>query len=193
MSEKLMMRKKGQAAMEFLMTYGWAILVVLVAIGALAYFGVLSPDRFLPERCTGPAGLDCVDKASVVATGGANANFVEFVAKNNQGFPIIIKDLTAGALFGATVTGNTCTGVSDGADVGNIEASTAANGASPGATVDVPAAGVRVENGDYLKLKIFCTNDFAAGRFKSDFTVRYTNVETGVDHPALYSITGIGS
>jgi len=30
--------KKSQAAMEFLMTYGWAILVVLVAIGALAYF-----------------------------------------------------------------------------------------------------------------------------------------------------------
>ena len=33
--------KKAQAAMEFLMTYGWAILVVLVTIGALAYFGVL--------------------------------------------------------------------------------------------------------------------------------------------------------
>ena len=30
--------RKSQAAMEFLMTYGWAILVVLVAIGALAYF-----------------------------------------------------------------------------------------------------------------------------------------------------------
>ena len=37
--------KKSQAAMEFLMTYGWAILVVLVAICALAYFGVLSPDK----------------------------------------------------------------------------------------------------------------------------------------------------
>lgn len=31
---------RGGAVMEFLMTYGWAILVVLVAIGALAYFGV---------------------------------------------------------------------------------------------------------------------------------------------------------
>ena len=41
--------KKGQAAMEFLMTYGWAILVVLAAIAALAYFGVLSPARFLPR------------------------------------------------------------------------------------------------------------------------------------------------
>jgi len=53
--------RKSQAAMEFLMTYGWAILVVLVAIGALAYFGVLSPDKFLPAKCVLPAGLSCVD------------------------------------------------------------------------------------------------------------------------------------
>ncbi len=56
-----MMRRKAQAAMEFLMTYGWAILVVLIAIGALAYFGVLSPEKFLPEKCviaTG-SGLFC--------------------------------------------------------------------------------------------------------------------------------------
>lgn len=32
--------KKSQVAMEFLMTYGWAILVVLAGIGALFYFGV---------------------------------------------------------------------------------------------------------------------------------------------------------
>lgn len=57
------MSKKGQAAMEFLMTYGWAILVVLAAIGALAYFGVLSPDRFLPEKCTLPSGMACLDFA----------------------------------------------------------------------------------------------------------------------------------
>lgn len=39
--------------MEFLMTYGWAILVILVAIGALAYFGVLKmPDSTLArEHC----------------------------------------------------------------------------------------------------------------------------------------------
>jgi len=32
------MSKKGQSTMELLMTYGWAVLVVLVAIGALLYF-----------------------------------------------------------------------------------------------------------------------------------------------------------
>jgi hypothetical protein len=52
---------KGQAAMEFLMTYGWAILVVLAAIAALTYFGVLSPQKFLPETCTMPSGVACLD------------------------------------------------------------------------------------------------------------------------------------
>ena len=58
-----MFHKKGQAAMEFLMTYGWAILVVLVAIGALAYFGLLNPDLFLPEKCviSSGSGLFCDD------------------------------------------------------------------------------------------------------------------------------------
>ena len=51
----------GQAAMEFLMTYGWAILVVLIAIGALAYFGVLNPGRFFPSSCTLMPGLDCTE------------------------------------------------------------------------------------------------------------------------------------
>ncbi len=52
--------RKSQAAMEFLMTYGWAILVVLAAIAALAYFGVLSPEKFLPEKCILSPGLACV-------------------------------------------------------------------------------------------------------------------------------------
>ena len=52
--------RKSQAAMEFLMTYGWAILVVLAAIAALAYFGVLSPEKLLPEKCIIAPGIACV-------------------------------------------------------------------------------------------------------------------------------------
>ena len=55
----IMFRKKGQTALEFLMTYGWAIIVVLAAIAALAYFGILSPDRFLPDKCTMSPGVFC--------------------------------------------------------------------------------------------------------------------------------------
>jgi hypothetical protein len=43
---------KSQAAMEFLMTYGWALLVILLVLAALAYFGMLNPDRFLPDKIT---------------------------------------------------------------------------------------------------------------------------------------------
>ena len=57
---KALKHKKSQAAMEFLMTYGWAILVVLAAIAALAYFGVLSPEKFLPEKCLIETGFTCI-------------------------------------------------------------------------------------------------------------------------------------
>jgi len=69
--------------MEFLMTYGWAILVVLVAIGALAYFGVLSPDRFLPSKCQLPAGIACTDFKI-----DGNANEVTIVLRNGLGFDL---------------------------------------------------------------------------------------------------------
>ena len=69
--------------MEFLMTYGWAILVVLVAIGALAYFGVLNPSRFLPSSCTIAPGIGCEDSKVAAAT-------VQLVLRNGMG-----DDLTA--------------------------------------------------------------------------------------------------
>ena len=38
MQKREHIKHKAQAALEFLMTYGWVIMVVLIAIGALAYF-----------------------------------------------------------------------------------------------------------------------------------------------------------
>lgn len=84
-----MMSKKGQAAMEFLMTYGWAILVVLAAIGALAYFGVLSPDNMLPEKTTFMAPLANIDNAVVRADGT-----VQVVLQNNLGQSVTIANNT---------------------------------------------------------------------------------------------------
>ncbi len=59
---KSTINKKAQAALEFLTTYGWAILVVMVAISALAYFGVLNPSKSLPGRCLFGNGLSCNDQ-----------------------------------------------------------------------------------------------------------------------------------
>ncbi len=68
-----MKNRKGQSAFEFLTTYGWAMMVILLMIGALSYYGILSPTKFLPSRCTFPADFICedyilngeIDKASV--------------------------------------------------------------------------------------------------------------------------------
>jgi len=92
--------KKSQAAMEFLMTYGWAILVVLVAIGALAYFGVLSPDRFLPAKCQLPSGLACLD---FIIDGGANT--VTISLRNSIGFDLDNVQVAVGSC--GTVAGTT--------------------------------------------------------------------------------------
>ena len=45
------MNKKGQITLESLLLYGVAILVVLLAVGALTYFGILDLGRLLPDRC----------------------------------------------------------------------------------------------------------------------------------------------
>ena len=83
-----MMQKKSQAALEFIMTYGWAILVVLVAIGALAYFGVLSPDKFLPAKCTLQSGIACVDHKATATT-------LAIVVRNSLGYDVTVDSVKA--------------------------------------------------------------------------------------------------
>lgn len=52
---------KGQAALEAILSYGWAILVAIVIIGALAYVGVLRPNKDIVTTCILPPGLHCED------------------------------------------------------------------------------------------------------------------------------------
>jgi len=90
--------------MEFLMTYGWAILVVLVAIGALVYFGVLSPSKFLPDTCSIGQGFAC-NGFKVTAT------TVQLIAVNSIG-----DDLSAVAV---AISGCTASAEASGDDTWN--------------------------------------------------------------------------
>lgn len=54
-----MYNKKAQAAMEFLMTYGWAILIVLIVLAALFFLGVFNPRT--TNACLAPAPFICTD------------------------------------------------------------------------------------------------------------------------------------
>jgi hypothetical protein len=43
------------------MTYGWAIVILLLVLGVLFYFGIINPDMFIPEECTIPSSIYCED------------------------------------------------------------------------------------------------------------------------------------
>ncbi len=106
------MIKRAQAAMEFLMTYGWAILVVLAAIGALAYFGVLSPANLLPEKCEFPSGLTCTETAAASLSGPVlgNGNEICFPVTNTLGY-----DVTGVVASTADCTSDAAQDISNGA------------------------------------------------------------------------------
>ena len=114
-----LMNRKSQAAMEFLMTYGWAILVVLAAIAALAYFGVLSPEKFLPEKCILAPGLACVQHRVTTAD-------TTLIISNGFGRTISITNLKVGA----------CTKTFDTTMVSGTENSFVLTGCSNGVSKD---------------------------------------------------------
>ena len=170
------MNRKGQAAMEFLMTYGWAIIIVLAAIGALAYFGVLSPQKLLPDRTTFQAPLANVDNA--VITMAPHAVAIAF--KNNKGVSITLP-LTARVTPG---TGVTCTNV-------NL---TGISGTGASA-VTIVANTTQIANGGSFILTFTCSDGPTAGatigtKFKADFSFDYTNVETGQTIKQTGSVEG---
>lgn len=151
--------RKGQAAMEFLMTYGWAIIIVLAAIGALAYFGVLSPQKLLPERTVFPAPLPNMDNAVITTDGTVSIAF-----KNNKG--VDISNIASGT-WSSTGSG-ACT---DGAiqDVRNTTNDVIDTTATP------------IPNGGGFTVTWTCTNANAqiGQRITADISFNYTNVETG--------------
>lgn len=80
------MNKKGQAAMEFLMTYGWAILAAIIAIGVLAYFGVFSPGKYTPSAT--------VVNPPFYATGATvNSTAIQIELQNNGGEDVEIRNV----------------------------------------------------------------------------------------------------
>ena len=96
------MFKKAQAAMEFLMTYGWAILIVLIVLAALFYLGIFSPRS--PNVCIAIAPITCPD---VKADAGLDTIALVLAASGVSTATITSYDLTspaAGSCASATIT-----------------------------------------------------------------------------------------
>ncbi len=54
-----MKNRKAQAAVEYLSTYGWAVLVIALVLAALMWLGVFDTQKKVPNTCTFDAGIYC--------------------------------------------------------------------------------------------------------------------------------------
>lgn len=158
-----MVNKKAQAALEFLMTYGWAILVVLAAIGALAYFGVLSPSNFLPDQCTATSGIGCLGKPSISNTA------VIFTVTNGLGQTVLAENWSTnkpgpGSVYFCAKGNTICT---------NINSST-----------------VGWTDGTDLTIRYVPSTAFTTTSFKGTFQFNYTNANSGLPEVVVVQIAG---
>lgn len=145
--------------MEFLMTYGWAILVVLAAIGALAYFGILSPDRFLPSSYTMTGGISAAEYKMGTSS-------LQFAFINNVGTTINVESVTVNTTGGSGVNCNTNNTVTTGFALDNGQKSALLTVCNP--------TGAAYPLGD---------------RFKANVHVVYNKSGEALSHTATGSIT----
>jgi len=80
--------KRGQAAMEFLMTHGWAFLGLTTILATLIFFGVHDIKRIAPDHCTFLSGLSCLDTRVVDSGNASFPSTLELVMRNELGFDI---------------------------------------------------------------------------------------------------------
>jgi uncharacterized protein (UPF0333 family) len=73
--------RKGQTALEYLMTYGWAILVVIIVVAVLYYMGFTKPCRFTGTQVTG-FGQAFISGVKMTVN-AAGKNELSFILKSN--------------------------------------------------------------------------------------------------------------
>ncbi|MEM0475451.1 MAG: hypothetical protein QW343_01525 [Candidatus Norongarragalinales archaeon] len=104
--------KRGQSALEYLVTYGWAILAIVIVAAVLWYFGIFNPSKWsASKQCGGFASFTCEDYS-------ANATSTTIVLGNNVGRSITISNATCSPASVGPTGRTTCT-ASVGGNVGD--------------------------------------------------------------------------
>lgn len=79
--------RKGQAAMEFLMTYGWTILAVILVLGTLGYFSFFNSEKLLPDTTL-------LQSPFYAIAGSADEDSINLGIQNNGDQTYTITDIT---------------------------------------------------------------------------------------------------
>jgi hypothetical protein len=94
---------KGQAAIEFLVTYGWAILAAMLVIAALSYFGITNPATSLPDKCLFSNAFECNDY--IITSSAASVRLVNILGQtiySNNNISAILTDNGASCIVNAS-------------------------------------------------------------------------------------------
>jgi hypothetical protein len=83
---------KGQTAVEYLMTYGWAILIILIVAGVLAYYGIFAPAGFLGPSSKGFTQVTVLQPWDLSSDA---VGTLKFQVENRVGQDITITDIKA--------------------------------------------------------------------------------------------------
>jgi hypothetical protein len=164
-----MSMKKAQSAMEYLMTYGWAILIVIIVAAALYALGIFNPATYTGRIPTGFTTLGAPDDWDVESDGD-----VRIILNNRLASQITIYEITV-ATTGTSDTWYTfnCTGVDDYLTIG------------PGGQVE-PSATQCSDSNDPYALNVGVQT--AGTTYSVDVTVLYNS--GGFNHTESGKITG---
>ncbi|MEM4634216.1 MAG: hypothetical protein QW275_03615 [Candidatus Anstonellaceae archaeon] len=87
--------KKAQAAMEYLVTYGWALLALFIVVAFLISSGAFSTSAFSVQECIFQPDLPCTSFILYKdGSGGASQTKLRFTLVNGLGFPMNISNVT---------------------------------------------------------------------------------------------------
>ncbi|MCW6160479.1 MAG: hypothetical protein LVQ95_05350 [Candidatus Micrarchaeales archaeon] len=68
--------RKGQSAIEYLMTYGWAIIIIVIVLAVLYLFNVFNPSGYVGNTCSPNAKFLC-QLPAINATGALSFEFAQ--------------------------------------------------------------------------------------------------------------------
>ncbi|HYD03589.1 MAG TPA: hypothetical protein VEC16_04775 [Alphaproteobacteria bacterium] len=101
--------RRGQAALEFMVTYGWAIMAATIVIGALSYYGVFNTQRYTRDVCFFGDQLPCEDNIAY-----SNNGSVKFMLRNNLGADINVSRVLIKSDYGVAACNSPSLFVSSG-------------------------------------------------------------------------------
>lgn len=86
--------KRAQASVDFLFTYGWALMAVLIVLIAITYFGISRPQQFVAQQCVADDAFNCFEF-------GADSDSLDVILQSKVGMPL---NITAVAVLQAFET-----------------------------------------------------------------------------------------